>query len=375
MFVTSPCIFLDKFLKKKHQQVEITQQLLKWYALNRRDLPWRQTSDPYKIWLSEVILQQTRVDQGMAYYLKFVEKYPKIGDLARDLEDNVLKLWQGLGYYSRARNLHKTAQQVQNEHKGIFPTTYHDIIKLKGIGPYTAAAIASIAFDEPVAVLDGNVYRVLSRYYGIYTPIDQPAAKKEFTQLANEWVPQKQAGDFNQAMMELGATVCTPRNPNCDSCPIENACFARSKKMQDQFPVKAKKILVKERRLHYLYITDGKDFLIQQRTGNDIWKGLYELVLIEDGNDFVQLTRDMAQNLGLPVARLMARPVYEAKHALTHRIIHSYFYEVRVKKLPVSKNWTRTNRKKYQAFAVSRLTEKFFESPWFTSGVLQGKEL
>lgn len=365
MFVTSPCIFLDKFLKRNHQQVELTQQLLKWYAVNKRDLPWRQTSDPYKIWLSEIILQQTRVDQGMAYYLRFIEKYPRIGDLAHDSEDNVLKLWQGLGYYSRARNLHQTAKQVQQQYKGVFPKTYAEIIQLKGIGPYTAAAIASIAFNEPVAVLDGNVYRVLSRYYGIYTPIDQPSARKEFTQLANSLVPASQAGDFNQAMMDFGATVCTPRNPDCPNCMFNQTCFAAQKNMQNQFPVKAKKTGVKERRLHYLFITDGQHFLVQQRTGNDIWKGLYELVLLEEKEDFAQNTGELARLTGVKAAGLMAHKVYEAKHILTHRVIHSFFYLVQVKKLPTGQGRKKTNAHTYQQFAVSRLTEKFFESPYF----------
>lgn len=336
-------------------------------------MPWRQTSDPYKIWLSEIILQQTRVDQGWAYYLKFIEKYPKVDLLADDSEDNVLKLWQGLGYYSRARNLHKTAKLVKEEHGSVFPNNYQQLIGLKGIGPYTAAAIASIAFDEPVAVLDGNVYRILSRYYGIYTPIDQPSARKEFTQLANTLVPAKQAGDFNQAMMDFGATVCTPRNPLCNTCMFNQTCFASLHNQQQNFPVKAKKTAVKERILHYLFVTNGKDFLIQQRTGNDIWKGLYELVLLEENHDFAGSKKQMARELGVPVNKLLARQVYETKHVLTHRIIHSYFYLVQVDQLPASKTWKKTNRHNYHDFAVSRLTEKFFESGWFQTGHLQEK--
>jgi A/G-specific adenine glycosylase len=311
----------------------------------------------------------------MAYYLKFIEKYPRVGDLARDSEDNVLKLWQGLGYYSRARNLHQTAKLVQDQYKGVFPKTYQELIGLKGIGPYTAAAIASIAFHEPVAVLDGNVYRVLSRYYGIDTPIDLPAAKKEFTLLANTLVPLQQAGDFNQAMMDFGATLCTPRNPGCMTCMLAETCFAARHQLQHQFPVKAKKTQVKERRLHYLFVTDGKDFLVQQRQDKDIWKGLYELVLLEEKEDFVTLQKELAKTIGLPATRLLSQQVYEAKHILTHRVIHSYFYLVKVDRLPVSKTWKRTNRKNYQQFAVSRLTEKFFESPWFQTGALQGKLL
>ena len=257
--------------------------ILPWYQQNGRDLPWRRTKDPYKIWLSEIILQQTRVEQGMDYYLRFTEAYPRVEQLASADEDEVMRLWQGLGYYSRARNLHEAARQVVR--MGGFPTSYAEIRKLKGVGDYTAAAIASFAYGLPHAVVDGNVYRVLSRFFGIATPIDTTAGKHQFSALAQEILPPKHAALHNQAIMDLGALICTPRSPQCAACPLADACIGHSENRPEDFPVKAKRTQVRTRFLNYIFITDGQNILLHRRDKGDIWQGLYEPVLIETDSE------------------------------------------------------------------------------------------
>lgn len=257
-------------------------RLIQWYLENKRDLPWRNTADPYQIWLSEIILQQTRVAQGLPYFNRFTEAFPTVFALAEASEEHVLKLWQGLGYYSRARNLHITAQVVVFDYNGVFPTTYRELIKLKGIGSYTAAAIASFSANEPVAVLDGNVFRVLARYFGVETDIASAPAKKEFTELANEVLDKKNPALFNQAIMEFGALQCVPKNPDCSACVLSQSCVALQKKKVAQLPVKLKKTKVTERYFNYLVFEDENgDSLIQQRTAKGIWYNLYEFPLIE----------------------------------------------------------------------------------------------
>ena len=257
--------------------------LLPWYQQNGRDLPWRRTKDPYKIWLSEIILQQTRVEQGMDYYLRFTEAYPTVELLASADEDEVMRLWQGLGYYSRARNLHEAARQVVS--RGGFPISYAEIRTLKGVGDYTAAAIASFAYGLPHAVVDGNVYRVLSRFFGIATPIDTTAGKHQFSALAQEILPPKHAALHNQAIMDLGALICTPRSPQCAACPLADACIAHAENCPEDFPVKAKRTQVRTRFLNYIFITDGENILLHRRAKGDIWQGLYEPVLIETNSE------------------------------------------------------------------------------------------
>lgn len=365
--------FLDKFLKTDYQLDKIARQLLDWYAHSKRNLPWRATNDPYKIWLSEIILQQTRVDQGLNYYLAFAKRYPRVGDLASDSIENVLKLWQGLGYYSRARNLHVTAQLIKNEYKGKFPATFKELLSLKGVGQYTAAAISSISFGERVAVLDGNVFRVLSRYFGIYTPIDSSAAKKEFFDLANTLVPVKQAGDYNQAVMELGALVCTPRNPSCETCPLNKGCYALQKKVQHELPVKEKKTKVTNREFHYFLLVKGASFYIHQRTQKDIWQNLFELPLIEKNAGFEKQVKKMCKDFGLKKANLFKQEVYTAKHVLSHQVIQAKFWFVNINS-PIPKNEYKAIRLlDFQDYAVSRLTEKFFETAFFKAKTLKGK--
>lgn len=274
---------------------DISTKIGRWYDENKRNLPWRDTKDAYRIWLSEIILQQTRVAQGLDYYQRFVERFPTVRELAQASQDEVLKLWQGLGYYSRARNLHAAAQQVCfNEELGVrnyknsslltpsFPTRYADLIKLKGVGPYTAAAIASFSSDEKVAVVDGNVYRVLSRLFDIDTPIDSTQGQKDFLALATQLLPEKHPGHHNQAMMELGALCCTPTSPQCEACPVADHCLALANHTIGQRPVKAGKVKVRERHLHYL-IYIYKDMLwVHQRGEGDIWTGLWEYVMSEE---------------------------------------------------------------------------------------------
>ena len=240
-----------------------------WYRLNYRNLPWRETKDPYLIWISEIILQQTRVDQGKNYYEKFKRNYPTVHDLARASEQEVLRDWQGLGYYSRARNLHASAQEISTKMKGHFPTCYDDIIKLKGVGSYTAAAISSIAFNEKQAVVDGNVYRVLSRVFDIETPIDSSTGKKQFQKLADELIIDEYPGEHNQAVMELGALICKPKSPECNICPLNGKCLALSNKTIDQRPIKVKKVKTRERYFQFLIFSNGESTVIEKRDDKD----------------------------------------------------------------------------------------------------------
>jgi A/G-specific adenine glycosylase len=258
-----------------------TKNLLEWYQPENRPLPWKGIKNPYYIWLSEIILQQTRVEQGLPYYNKFIKKYPKINLLAEAPEDEVFKLWEGLGYYSRARNLHATAKVVNNEYKAVFPTSYADIRALKGIGDYTAAAIASFAYGLPHAVVDGNVYRVLSRFFGIATAIDTTRGKKEFRQLADSLLPKKQAALYNQAIMDFGATHCQPKNPKCTICPLQTKCMALANDKISDWPVKAKKLKKRDRYFYYLILNKGPKLLVHKRTEKDIWASLYDFPLIE----------------------------------------------------------------------------------------------
>lgn len=262
-------------------KIFFSKKIISWYEENKRDLPWRHTRDPYKIWLSEIILQQTRVAQGLPYYERFVENFPDVISLANEKEEKVLRLWQGLGYYSRARNLHTCAKKVSDEAGGIFPQTFEDLKKLPGIGAYTAAAIASIAFREPVAVVDGNVFRVLSRVFGIELDISTNEGKSYFFEKANELIDRQQPDLFNQAVMEFGALHCTPKNPRCDSCIFIKSCIAYQKEQQGMLPVKSKKQAVKKRYFTYFIIEHRGRLLMKKRQQGDIWNGLYDFFLIE----------------------------------------------------------------------------------------------
>ena len=293
-----------------------TTTLLDWFALNGRDLPWRHTRDPYAIWLSEVILQQTRIQQGMDYWLRFMQRWPRVEDLAAATEDEVLREWQGLGYYSRARNLHTAARQILA--RGGFPTTISGLRALKGVGDYTAAAIGSIAFGLPAAVVDGNVYRVLARHYGISTPLNTTRGKKEFAELAQSLLPTDQPALFNQAMMDFGAIQCTPTSPKCVVCPLQETCEALRTGRIGELPVKERKLNIQTVRLTYLYIRCNGKTAIHKRPAGGIWQGLWEPFLTTDSP---LLTR----------ATLLCKDV---KHILTHRILLADFYFLEVQEPP-----------------------------------------
>lgn len=309
--------------------------LINWYLQNKRDLPWRKTTDPYPIWLSEIILQQTRVAQGTPYFLSFTTTFPTVFDLANAHEEQVLKLWQGLGYYSRARNLHKTAQIVANEMNGVFPDNYKDLLKLKGIGEYTAAAIASFSYNECVPVVDGNVFRVLSRYFDIETDIAQPLAKKEFSALAYQLIPKDNPAQFNQAIMEFGALQCVPKNPNCSICIFSNSCAALQKKKVDQLPVKSKKIKIRNRYFNYIIgIDTTENILIQKRTSKGIWYNLYEFPLIETEKevDFEILASKIPEYFP-PKNKITSLLEYNDQsitHKLSHQHLHIKFWKARI---------------------------------------------
>jgi A/G-specific adenine glycosylase len=309
--------------------------LTQWYLHNKRDLPWRNTVNPYFIWLSEIMLQQTRVAQGLPYFLRFTEAFPTVFDLAKASEEEVLKLWQGLGYYSRARNLHKTAQQVAFEFDGEFPKSYAELLKLKGIGEYTAAAIASFSYNENVPVVDGNVYRVLARYFDVETDIASSGAKKEFTQLAAELLPKGQANVFNQAIMEFGALQCTPKNPDCANCIFNDSCAALQKKKVAMLPVKSKRVKVKTRHFNYLVFSDEmKNTLIEKRTQKGIWHNLYEFPLLETETELTENELlKLLQNQQFVSNALLDIHWYNSEttvHKLTHQHLNINFWEIKV---------------------------------------------
>ena len=295
-----------------------TQTLLKWYKINKRDLPFRDTHDAYRIWLSEIIFQQTRISRGLSYYDKCAAQFPTPAALAAADEDEVLKLWQGLGYYSRARNLHAAAKSM----KGVFPRTYDGVRALKGVGDYTAAAICSMAYNMPYAVVDGNVYRVLARVFGITTPIDSTEGKKEFTALAQKLLNKKHPGDFNQAMMDFGAMVCTPQAARCEGCPFIKICVARRQNRVDELPVKAQKTKVSERFFHYIYVEQGPFVWLHKRGAGDIWQNLYELPLVETAK------KGMLKKSPTWCGRAKLSPVGSSvKHVLSHRVIWAQLYK------------------------------------------------
>ena len=307
--------------------------LLSWFAREGRDLPWRRTRDPYRIWLSEVILQQTRVAQGLEYYLRFTERFPDIAALAAAPEDEVLKLWQGLGYYSRARNLHAAARQVMSRFGGVFPATYGEVRALPGVGDYTAAAVCSIVYDAPCAVLDGNVYRVLARLFDIGIPIDTTAGKRTFAELAQLQLDTSRPGLYNQAIMDFGALQCTPAQPRCGDCPLAGRCLALAAGTVGVRPVKQGRAKVRDRWFNYLHVTCGDRTLLRRRGEGDIWQGLYEFPMIETDRaaDFSELTasEEFRTVLGGVEWRLL-RSVAMPKHQLSHQTLHAVFHRIEI---------------------------------------------
>lgn len=346
--------------------------LVEWYERNRRELPWRETSDPYRIWISEVILQQTRVVQGLAYYLRFVERFPDAPALAAAAEDEVLLYWQGLGYYSRARNLHAAAKQVVQDFAGVFPTDYAAVRGLKGVGEYTAAAICSCAANGPYAVVDGNVYRVLSRLFDLDTPIDSTIGKKQFTGLAQELLedflskdPGKRSGIYNQGMMELGALVCTPRSPQCGACPVAGNCLALKHGTVGQRPVKTGKTAQRARYFNYLELVDqAGNTWIRRRNGKDIWQGLYEFPMIETDEtvDFESLKETESFRAFIPDGYVLERSTAMPKHQLSHQTLYSVFHRLRMNGEPAGgDDWQRVRIDDVRSYAVPRLMELYLE--------------
>ncbi|WP_071145302.1 A/G-specific adenine glycosylase [Bacteroides ihuae] len=341
---------------------QFSDRLISWYEMYKRDLPWRDITDPYKIWISEIILQQTRVAQGYNYFLRFIERFPSVIALAEADEDEVLKYWQGLGYYSRARNLHAAAKSIN----GIFPNTYTKVLALKGVGEYTAAAICSFAYNMPYAVVDGNVYRVLSRYLGIEVPIDSTQGKKLFAAFAADLLDKKRPALYNQAIMDFGAIQCTPSTPDCARCPLSDSCVALSKGQVKLLPVKQHKTKTTNRYFNYLYVSMGDFTFINKRTDNDIWKNLFELPLIETPHSFAEedfLALDQVRDLFCsgesPVIRLVCRDV---KHVLSHRVIYANFYEVVLPDGSQScSKYMKVRKEELGKYAVSRLVHIFFE--------------
>ena len=342
---------------------EFADKLIGWYEENKRDLPWRDTKDPYRIWISEIILQQTRVAQGYDYFVRFMERFPDVFTLAEADEDEVMKHWQGLGYYSRARNLHAAARSMAS--MGGFPDTYEGVLALKGVGEYTAAAICSFAYDMPYAVVDGNVYRVLSRWLGIDTPIDSTSGKKEFAQAAQELMDKRRPALYNQAIMDFGALQCTPASPDCLFCPLADSCLALAQGRVDTLPVKQHKTKVTHRFFNYIYVRTGGYTFIRKRTGNDIWKNLYEPLLIETDTDFSENTAAFEQKLlGVlgETPRSFLKTVRQGvKHVLSHRVIHANFHELHLPDdFGILEGYQKVAEEDLHKFPVSNLVYQFF---------------
>ncbi|MES2800767.1 MAG: A/G-specific adenine glycosylase [Bacteroidota bacterium] len=325
-----------------------------WFRLNCRDLPWRKKKLPYHIWLSEIILQQTRVDQGLSYFNKFIENYPDIQALAKASEQSVLRDWQGLGYYSRARNLHATAKIIVEKHNASFPNSFSAILALKGIGDYTASAIASISFDLPHAVVDGNVYRVLSRYFDIDLPIDTNEGIKHFKSLAQSLLGNKNHGEHNQALMEIGALVCKPQNPDCNNCPLKDSCAVVGSDKISLRPVKSKKLKVRNRYFHYLIYCQDEKILLQQRTEKDIWQQLYQFPLIEV---IPELNSELSAYTAK--ARVVSKEII---HVLSHQKIITTFYHFSEFPEKIDDSWVAVSLEKLDDYPIPRLIELYLEN-------------
>ena len=344
--------------------MSISDRLISWYQIHKRDLPWRHTQDPYSIWLSEVILQQTRVNQGMAYYLRFLELFPSVFDLAAASEDEVLKAWQGLGYYSRARNLHATAKRVANELEGIFPTSAAGLKSLKGVGDYTAAAIASFSYNECVPVLDGNVQRVTARLMAIEDPIDKQSAKNAMLEILHEWIDPIRPALFNQAIMEFGALQCTPQKPNCAVCPLQSNCLAYAKGLQNSLPFKAGKTKVSDAWMYYFVAVHDNKVLVRHRRHSGIWKGLYDFPSIDSSValSLDQVAQQWNHDRGVKGKWLINGSPVELEHILSHRRVHAFFLEFTCNtaiKTQDAEQWIALDE--LSALGVSRLVDRYIQ--------------
>jgi len=337
--------------------MDFSGELVQWYLENKRDLPWRDTTDPYVIWLSEIILQQTRVEQGLPYFHRFVETYPDVVHFAAADEGEILKLWQGLGYYSRGRNMLKTAKMVNELYGGRFPDRYELLLKLKGIGEYTAAAIASFSANEPHAVVDGNVYRVLARFFGIYEPVNSSKGKKVFQRTAAELLNKQHPGLHNQAMMEFGAMLCKPKKPGCGVCPVKEGCFALKNNETAALPVKLKKLKVRERFFNYFFVTDGEQILMNKRGETDIWANMYDLPLIETASlttiDELMNLPEFADIFGREAQIENVGQVY--KHILTHQRLFVRLIKLNSKAVKLKEQWVYTPFKNLESLALPKI--------------------
>lgn len=337
-------------------------KIIKWYSQHKRELPWRNTKDPYKIWLSEIILQQTQVKQGLPYYQKFVNTFPSVSELANANEEEVLKLWQGLGYYSRARNLHFAAKQIHQA--GFFPKEYKDIITLKGVGEYTAAAIASFAFKLPYAVVDGNVFRLLSRFYGIDTPIDTSKGKREFSEIAQTLLVKKEPDTHNQAIMEFGSQMCKPKQPNCNSCPLRDECVAFANNTIHLLPVKKGKVKVKTVFFEYFFFKMNGYTLVNKRADDGIWQNMYEFPLIttEELKNTEEILNHNQFESWVKGIDFIIESISEFKHILSHRKINARFWEINCQNTLPASNFQKIKIETIDKLAVSRLIEKFIQA-------------
>lgn len=337
------------------------QRLMKWYHANSRPLPWRETSDPYLIWLSEIILQQTRVEQGLPYFERFRTRFPTVEKLAQASEAEVMKCWQGLGYYSRARNLHQTAKCVAGTYKGVFPDSYDGLLQLKGIGPYTAAAIASMAYGEAVPVVDGNVYRFISRYLAIPIPVGTPAAQRYFSEILRNYLPAEHAGQFNQALMEFGALHCTPRSPGCETCPFRNDCAAFNAKQIEFFPVKATKTKVKEVFYHFIVMQRGESLWLTQRDDSGLWKKLWHFPMLGTELDLHEgeVMDRVTSSFQFQSDQLIHKGNWKTVHLLSHRKIQARFWQFECMSAPRNKGIVEINSKDLESFALPQLMVKF----------------
>lgn len=340
--------------------------LLRWHRQsNNRQMPWKGEKDPYRIWLSEIILQQTRVEQGMSYYHRFVAAFPTISHLAKAPDEKVFKLWEGLGYYSRCRNLLATARFIQKEYKGRFPSSYEEILALKGVGPYTAAAISSFAFQLPYAVVDGNVYRVLARYFGIATPIDSTAGKKAFSALAASLLDTRSPGEYNQAIMDFGAVVCKPVAPHCPGCPLKKQCVAYASGRTAELPEKEKKTAVRKRWFYYLLLEHQNRFAIRQRTMKDIWQDLYEFPLVETEKetpvqDILRLAEENKwfERRNMEVVSVSPR----LRQQLSHQVIAGKFIHLRTdRKIKGEPGWKWVEKKEWKRFAFPQFINQYLK--------------
>ncbi|TWI99343.1 A/G-specific DNA-adenine glycosylase [Mucilaginibacter frigoritolerans] len=344
--------------------MSFTNELIQWYQQHKRDLPWRHTTDAYVIWLSEIILQQTRVEQGLPYFRKFLEHYPDVQHFAAASEDDVLKLWQGLGYYSRGRNMLKTARMVMDNYNGSFPQRYDELLKLKGIGEYTAAAIASFSAGEAKAVVDGNVYRVLARYFGISEPINSPKGKKIFQQTANDLLNEQQPGLHNQAMMEFGAMLCKPKNAACGICPIREGCYAFLHNAVSSLPVKENKVKIRERYFNYFLITDGDKVLMNKRGEKDIWANMYDLPLIE--TDTLPTPDEL---FSLPMVKevfgqgiILSEILPLKKHILTHQRLYVRVFVLKNQPVKLKEQYFFTTTEDLKKLAIPKIIFLFIKN-------------